>query len=146
MLRSTTLLVVIACAACGGQSQPAASPLPPAEEPGSKSLTPEECQAQSGEVLYDQGDGSLRAQGCPQGRTQLGMVSGGEGGLCCSLSGAAPAEQPTGKRSPCTLGADQSCNEDPKVSALWGKCTEQGVCVCNPGFELGPGGYCRPAS
>ncbi len=109
-------------------------------------LTPEECNAQSGEVVVDQGDGSLRAQGCPQGRAQLGMVSGSEGALCCSTSGAAPSEQPTGKRSPCKRGADQSCNEDPKVSALWGKCTEQGVCVCNSGFELGPGGYCRPAS
>ena len=102
-------------------------------------LSPEDCQAQSGEVVHD--------QGCPSGRTQLGMVGpGGEGGICCSMSGAAPAEQPTGKRSPCTFGADQTCNEDPKVSALWGKCTETGVCVCNPGFELSPGGYCRPAS
>lgn len=62
----------------------------------------------------------------------------------------APAEAPpapaAGKRAPCTFGADQTCNEDPKVSSLWGKCTEQGVCVCNEGFELSPGGYCRPAS
>jgi len=115
-------------------------------EPGAKSLSPEECQAQSGEVVTDKGDGSLQAEGCPNGRAQLGTVSGIEGALCCSLTGAAPSEEPTAKRTPCTLGADQTCNEDPKVSALWGKCTEQGVCVCNPGFELGPGGYCRPAS
>ena len=52
---------------------------------------------------------------------------------------------PRGKRVPCTLGADQSCNEDPKVSALWGHCTELGVCECKPGFELAPTGYCKPA-
>jgi len=135
-------------AACGGPSTPAEAPppLPPAEEPGATPLTPEDCQAQSGEVLYDKGDGSM-AGGCPDGRTQLGMVSGGvEGAVCCAISPGVSPEQPTGKRSPCTMGADQTCNEDPRVSALWGKCTESGVCVCNPGFELSPGGYCRPAS
>jgi hypothetical protein len=143
MFRSSMLFAVLSFAvvACGGQTnEPAATPpLPPAEEPGAKPLTSEECQAQSGEVLHD---------GCPSGRTQIGMVGpGGEGGVCCSApGGGAPVEQPTGKRSPCTVGADQTCNEDPKVSALWGKCTDTGVCVCNPGFQLGPGGYCRPAS
>src|SRR4051812_32848961 len=51
--------------------------------------------------------------------------------------GTAPAA-PRGKRAPCTLGADQSCNEDPKVSALWGRCSELGVCECKPGFERSP--------
>lgn len=146
------LLLLPALFACGGSSSPPAAadgPQPlPASEPGATPLTPEECQAQSGEVIYDQGDHSIHAGGCPDGRTQLGTVRiNGEGGLCCSLSGSAPGEGPaTGKRAPCTLGADQTCNEDPSVSALWGKCTEQGTCVCNPGFVLGPGGYCRPAS
>ena len=52
---------------------------------------------------------------------------------------------PSGKRVPCTFGADQTCNDDPKVSSLWGRCTELGACECKPGFELGPSGYCRPA-
>src|SRR5262245_56488111 len=105
MSRLSALLAVVAFAACGGQQEPAATPpLPPAEEPGAKPMSPEDCQAQSGEVLHD--------QGCPSGRTQLGMVGpGGEGGVCCSApGGGAPVEQPTGKRSPCTLGADQTCN------------------------------------
>jgi len=52
-------------------------------------------------------------------------------------------DAPVGKRSPCTT--DQSCNGDPSVSALWGHCTPStGVCSCNPGFELHPGGYCQP--
>jgi len=54
------------------------------------------------------------------------------------------ANAPSGKRVPCTFGADQACNEDPRVSSLWGRCTQLGTCECNPGFELGPSGYCRP--
>jgi hypothetical protein len=31
------------------------------------------------------------------------------------------------------------------VSALWGHCLkERGVCECNPGYLLHPGGFCRP--
>lgn len=54
------------------------------------------------------------------------------------------APHPSGKRAPCTLGQDQTCNSDPKVSALWGKCLETGVCECLPGFELNPMGSCAP--
>ncbi|HEY6728994.1 MAG TPA: hypothetical protein VI197_33520 [Polyangiaceae bacterium] len=52
---------------------------------------------------------------------------------------------PAGKRAPCTFGADQTCNENPAVSSLWGRCTEAGTCECKPGFQLSPSGYCRPA-
>ncbi|HEY6559283.1 MAG TPA: hypothetical protein VI072_18490 [Polyangiaceae bacterium] len=45
---------------------------------------------------------------------------------------------PSGKRAPCTFGQDQTCNDDPKVSALWGRCTELGVCECQSGFALSP--------
>jgi hypothetical protein len=54
------------------------------------------------------------------------------------------ASPPAGKRAPCTVGADQTCNEDPSVSSLWGRCTEAGTCECKSGFELSPSGYCRP--
>src|SRR5262249_7716816 len=52
---------------------------------------------------------------------------------------------PSGKRPPCKLGEDQACNDDPKVSALWGRCTEAGTCECNDGFQLTPWGRCAPA-
>lgn len=54
------------------------------------------------------------------------------------------APHPSGKRAPCTFGQDQTCNSDPKVSALWGKCLETGMCECQPGFELNPMGSCTP--
>lgn len=56
---------------------------------------------------------------------------------------APPVAAPHGKRAPCST--DQSCNEDPAVSALWGVCTELGVCECNEGFERSPtSDLCRP--
>ncbi len=65
-------------------------------------------------------------------------------GSCTGSSSQPPT--PAGKRAPCTFGADQTCNGDASVSALWGHCTEQGVCECKFGFELAPSGYCRPAA
>lgn len=46
----------------------------------------------------------------------------------------------------CTPGADQSCNDNPEASALWGVCNADGTCRCNPGFAINPQtGKCRPA-
>jgi hypothetical protein len=40
--------------------------------------------------------------------------------------------------SVCTLGADQSCNDNPIVSAIHGHCTAAGACECGTGFILNP--------
>lgn len=158
-------LVIAAC------SQPAAPPATepavpvPSTEPAapvgtavgagtepSRTFTPESCQARGGEVLTDPGDGSLRERGCPEGRTALGEVRVGlEGGLCCAASsGHAPVSDapgaggpPRGKRAPCTFGADQTCNADPTVSSIHGRCTELGTCVCKAPAVLTPGGACK---
>jgi hypothetical protein len=46
----------------------------------------------------------------------------------------------------CEPGHDQTCNDDPSISSLWGRC-EAGQCVCNDGFAVHPdSGRCRPAS
>jgi hypothetical protein len=60
------------------------------------------------------------------------------------VSPESPVTVPAGKRAPCSFGADQTCNADPSVSALWGRCTELGVCECNAGFVLDPRGSCEP--
>ena len=162
----TTRLCLVALLVLGcGRAAPAADPSAPlpalsavAEEtktpttdpaPGSAqspTLTMDECRSQPGEVLTDKGDGALHAQGCPDGRKELGKVRVGvENGLCCAPAAAnappPPAAGPTAKRSPCT--SDQTCNDDESVSALWGKCTPLGVCECKPGFELNPRGRCQ---
>ena len=77
----------------------------------------------------------------------LSLISAGCSSSTVQPESAAASDSaaPAGKRAPCTLGADQSCNEDPKVSALWGRCTELGVCECKPGFERSPtSDLCRP--
>jgi hypothetical protein len=38
----------------------------------------------------------------------------------------------------CTLGADQTCNDNPAISSLRGRCTSAGTCVCNAGGALNP--------
>lgn len=159
MKRFGVLLVVLAgCAAHTEPTSPA--PLPalssiqqetktPSTDPApgtaaSTTLTLDECRSRPGEVLTDKGDGSLQANGCPNGRQELGHVKVGlENGLCCAPAAAPTNPPPTaaGKRAPCAT--DQSCNDDETVSALWGKCTPLGVCECKPGFELNPRGKCQ---
>jgi hypothetical protein len=49
-----------------------------------------------------------------------------------------------GARVPCTPGADQTCNDDPRVSSLWGHCEATGVCTCAAGRTINPAtGRCR---
>jgi hypothetical protein len=47
----------------------------------------------------------------------------------------------------CTFGADQTCNDNAAVSALWGSCGADGTCSCHSGFEVNPNtGRCRLVS
>jgi hypothetical protein len=44
----------------------------------------------------------------------------------------------------CTPGADQTCNDNPAVSALLGVCMGDGTCACRPGAQRDPTtGKCR---
>jgi hypothetical protein len=161
-MRSRLVYVAFALWGCGREATPTSeAPIPAlsavAEETKtptsdqapdaaqSPTLTIDECRSQPGEVLTDKGDGKLHTEGCPDGRKELGKVRVGiENGLCCAPTAAAatpPPAPPAGKRAPCT--SDQSCNDVDSVSALWGKCTPQGVCECKPGFELNPRGRCQ---
>lgn len=38
----------------------------------------------------------------------------------------------------CTFGADQTCNDNPAISSLHGRCTPAATCICNSGFALNP--------
>ena len=115
--RAPLTSTALAClAACGGS---AAEPQTPAE------TTPEPAEVTA-----------PRVESTPDSNT-------------LPVSGAAPEEAPAsagaprGKRAPCTT--DQSCNDDPAVSALWGRCTPLGVCECKDGFERSPtSDLCRP--
>ncbi len=44
----------------------------------------------------------------------------------------------------CTFGQDQTCNDDPAISALWGECLSDGTCFCHAGTTRSPStGRCR---
>ncbi|MHB8875437.1 MAG: hypothetical protein ACYC8T_17265 [Myxococcaceae bacterium] len=38
----------------------------------------------------------------------------------------------------CTFGQDWTCNDDPRVSSIWGACTQAGTCQCYSGSQLNP--------
>lgn len=57
------------------------------------------------------------------------------------LVACAPADDAEGV---CEPGADQTCNLDPEVSSLHGRCEDDGTCTCLDGFELDEAsGLCR---
>lgn len=64
---------------------------------------------------------------------------GGCGGGSCGDGGSSVGQS-------CEPGLDQTCNDDPAVSALWGTCTAAGTCACRSGFVVRPSGRCGPAS
>ena len=43
----------------------------------------------------------------------------------------------------CVPGMDQTCNNDPKISSLRGKCQANSTCTCNPGAQKMPNGKCQ---
>ena len=89
-------LLVGILAGCGSSKPAAAPPEPPAGEPTvapkGKALTQEECEAQSGQVVGDIGDGAIHRPDyvCPSGKPPLGSIAPREGGpiavegsVCC---------------------------------------------------------------
>ena len=56
-------------------------------------------------------------------------------GLGC---GEAPPVATPGRANACTPGIDQTCNDDPAVSSLWGRCTAEGACACAAGRVINP--------
>lgn len=111
----------MAMSACGGT----ATPEPEVAEPTASSATSEGAPVAATETSAETGGGSPDA-------------------AATDTPATTPVAPPLGKRAPCTLGQDQTCNGDPSVSAIWGKCTEGGTCECNAGFTLAPTGYCQP--
>lgn len=43
----------------------------------------------------------------------------------------------------CVPGMDQTCNDDPKISSIKGKCNQNSTCTCNAGSKKTPNGKCR---
>jgi hypothetical protein len=72
-----------------------------------------------------------------------GTGSGGSPGT----SAATATTGTTTSAGVCVVGQDQTCNDSPTTSAIWGTCQAGGTCTCHPGFEVNPStGLCRPVS
>jgi hypothetical protein len=82
--------------------------------------------------------------GAGAGEAGGGVVAGAAG-----VTGAAGASGAAGGTvmGVCTPGADQTCNDELSVSALWGHCVDGGAggaCECHDGFSINPKtGRCR---
>jgi hypothetical protein len=139
MLRAALLTAITPLALVGCKAEPSSLvQRPKAGAAPSSTLSPSACRSQGGQVLLDPGDGSLYARGCPLEQTELARVRlETRDGLCCASA--------SGIASPCTPGMDWTCNDDPRISSLWGRCNALGTCECNPGFQLSARGRCRPA-
>ena len=91
------------------------------------------CTAQIGGA-GGSGSGGANATG---GKGVAGNDTGGAaatGGTDQGTGGAANGYPNPG----CTYGADQTCNDDPSVSAIWGQCDQNGYCTCNSGYVINP--------
>jgi hypothetical protein len=76
---------------------------------------------------------------CPDG----GAGSTGGAGTTGSAGTGGSGGAAGGSGAPvCTVGADQSCNDNPALSSLHGHCTDAGVCACSDAGTNPDSGRC----
>jgi len=81
-----------------------------------------------------------------QGSTPAGDSGASSGGGGNVPGSAGDSASGGGEPQPavCAFGQDHTCNDDPNVSALWGRCEVDGACSCSPGFTINDRtGKCR---
>ena len=57
----------------------------------------------------------------------------------CAVGCFMPAYGCVGPAGTCTVGADQTCNDNPSISSLHGHCVADGRCLCGSGLLLASG-------
>jgi hypothetical protein len=57
----------------------------------------------------------------------------------CAVGCFMPAYGCVGPAGTCTVGADQTCNDNPSISSLHGHCVDDGRCLCGSGLLLASG-------
>jgi hypothetical protein len=84
--------------------------------------------------------------GCGGDRAVGADGSNGYGDIHLDAGDADGANQDGGSAAACTPGMDQTCNDNPSVSALWGRCKMDGTCHCEAGFIVKSStGRCTPS-
>jgi len=98
------------------------------------------CEDEAARTGADPGDGRA-TEGEGEGERQEGEggdegeAEGEPGGT--EGEGEGPIQEGQGELEPvCTFGQDQTCNDSPLVSSLWGRCNEDGTCSCFDGTEV----------
>jgi hypothetical protein len=95
------------------------------------------CITAGGQCLVSSAIGTCARQGPP------GCVPGG---FCClelvdagdAMADAGDAGAATDAPAVCTPGQDQTCNDNPAISSIHGKCLPDGTCSCSVGPGLNP--------
>lgn len=70
--------------------------------------------------------------------TRIAEVASGDGSQGDAALGDVPSVLPCGP-------GGTGCNDDPKISGIWGTCQPDGTCACRVGYEINPRtGRCWP--
>jgi hypothetical protein len=102
----------------------------------------------SGATTHGGAPSAGRAGGGAAGNPSFGGNGASASGGGAGVGMAGDASGGTGEpRGVCTPGVNQTCNDNPAASALWGKCEADATCSCNSGFVVNPAtGRCMPGA
>jgi len=86
-------------------------------------------------------DGCL-ADRCEDGGAGAGGSSVGGSGGAGGRGGAGGTGADASTAAVCTFGADNTCNDDPRISSIHGRCTDAGACACGDAGTNPDSGRC----
>jgi hypothetical protein len=126
--RRTVLPVLIAFAVLGGGCG-SSSPLAVVD-----GTAPGDVAAEAPPEADAVADGPIRGDAMSDGSAPRDAIAEAPPADAPPADASASETQPVA--AACTPGADQTCNDSPIVSALWGMCDAPGVCRCKEGFSI----------
>ena len=96
----------------------------------------------NGTLMYTGANDGCLQMPCPDGGAGSGGPSVAGNGGTGGRGGAGGTGADASTAAVCTFGADQTCNDDPRVSSIHGRCTEAGACVCGDAGTNPDSGRC----
>ena len=104
--------------------------------------------ARQGLVARIRGGARARQHGASEGGFALRVRREVDAKRAVARAGAARVHEgeagaPDASTTPvCTFGADQTCNDDPRISSIRGRCTDAGACACGDAETNPDSGRC----